>query len=115
MLSACGLVGLFVLSYGIKLALLGREALETWEPAYVYVLRLHELCVLVMVVGGAIALRQAYRLELPVDIVTGPARATPELARGVRLHRRAGFVALAAATLGVATAAYVLQGMYARL
>jgi len=115
MLTACTLVGLFVASYAVKLVLLGREALEEWEPSYLYVLRLHELCVLGMLVGGGIAVSQAYRLGMP----GAPMNATPEASaawnRGVRLHRRAGFAALISAALGVATAAYVLQGMYARL
>ena len=114
MLTSAALVGAFVLSYALKLLLLGRETLETWAPRYVNVLRVHEVCILFMLIGGGIAFRQAWRLHLPRS--AGSPEVTPDaLARGVRLHRRAGFVAVTAAALGVLTAGYVLQGMYARL
>jgi len=123
MLTACGLVVFFVLSYALKLGVLGREALQTWQPRYVYVLRLHEVCVLVMLVGGGVGLWQAHRLGLPVTSSSdptsaqalGPGIGADALASGLRLHRRAGFVALAGALCGVVTAAYVLFGMYMRL
>jgi uncharacterized membrane protein YozB (DUF420 family) len=101
MLAASGLVGLFLLAYVLKVAALGREALELWEPHFVWALRFHETCVLGMVVGGGRALwlgeRSGFR---------DPARA--------RAHRLAGRTAAVSALLGVASAAYVLVGMYLR-
>jgi uncharacterized membrane protein YozB (DUF420 family) len=113
---AVGLVVLFVASYAGKLALLGREDLAVWERSFVHVLRVHELCVLVMVPAGATSLRIALRLELerplrePRTGIDAPA-----LARSVHLHRRAGWVAIGAGALGVLTAGYVLLGFWQRL
>jgi uncharacterized membrane protein YozB (DUF420 family) len=119
MLAAAWLVVGFVVSYVVKLAALGRETLETWDSSYVVVLRVHELCVAVLVGAGALALWKALALGLPIASASRePARTTvrdPEtLFRGVRLHRRAGFLALGSATFGLATAAYVLFGMWTR-
>jgi uncharacterized membrane protein YozB (DUF420 family) len=101
MLGAATLVGLFLVSYVAKVALLGREQLELWAPRYVWTLRFHETCVAGMVLGGARALwlgaREGFR-----D------------ASRARAHRFAGRVALVSALLGVASAAYVLFGMYER-
>jgi len=108
MLAGAGLVVLFVASYGLKLAFLGREVLASWTTVQLWALRIHELCVFVMLVGGGIALRQALSLGLR----QGPGRGADPT--GIRLHRRAGFAALAGATAGVLTAAYVLLGMYER-
>jgi uncharacterized membrane protein YozB (DUF420 family) len=106
------LVVLFVLSYGVKLFVLGREHLELWEPRFRSVLRFHELCVLVMVLAGSRALWVATRrgLALPVSVERRDSRA-----RDARQHRLAGWTALCASALGAVTAAYVLYGMYARL
>lgn len=106
------LVGLFLLSYVAKVWLLGREALETWEPSFVHVLRLHELCVAFMVLGGGTALVLATTgrfAELPGP--SDPARRTQR----ARIHRAAGWTAVVSSVLGVVTAGYVLYGMYARL
>lgn len=101
MLSAAGLVGLFLVAYVAKVAALGREPLELWEPRYVHALRFHETCIAVMVLAGTRALwlgeRGGFR---------DPARAGS--------HRVAGRAAALSALLGVASAAYVLVGMYQR-
>jgi uncharacterized membrane protein YozB (DUF420 family) len=112
MKTAALLVVLFVVSYGVKLALLGREALELWEPRFRNVLRFHELCVLTMVLAGSRALYLATtrRLADPPTPNHVDARA-----RSARSHRRAGWTALVSSALGALTAGYVLYGMYARL
>lgn len=101
MLAAVVLVALFLVSYFAKVFLLGREQLEIWEASYIWTLRFHEACVLVMVLAGLRALwlgaRSGFR---------DPKRA--------RSHRLAGRTALVSAALGVLTATYVLFGMYAR-
>ena len=113
MLTASALVVGFELSYALKLVVLGREDLLRWSPAAVTVLRVHELCVFTMLVGGALAGARAWRLRRdPV--------ARGEIARGApaarwRGHRRAGWTAVTAAVLGVITAAIVLAGMYQRV
>jgi len=106
MLAASVLVGAFVLSYALKVAVLGREPIATWSPAAIWTLRVHELCVLVMLVGGAGAGLGAFRM-----------RAAPLAAEhaGVRAaHRRAGRAAVIAAGAGLVTAGVVLAGMYGR-
>jgi uncharacterized membrane protein YozB (DUF420 family) len=107
------LVAAFLGSYALKVALLGREPLELWEPFYVQVLRFHELCVAAMVAGGATALAQARRLGLPRG-AGSPALEPRRLERGLRLHRGAGWTAVVASALGLASAVVVLWGMYAR-
>jgi uncharacterized membrane protein YozB (DUF420 family) len=112
MKTAALLVVLFLISYLLKVETLGRELLATWEPQYVTVLRLHEAFVGAMVLSGGIALgvASAFGLEL-----RGRAASRDERSRGARLHRAVGLTAVAACALGVATAGFVLYGMYARL
>ncbi len=101
MLSAAALVALFLVSYLAKVSLLGREQLELWDPRYVWTLRFHEACVAILVLAGSRALwlgaREGFR-----D------------ASRARSHRRAGRTAVVSALLGVASAGYVLFGMYER-
>ena len=110
MWAGAALVVLFVLSYAAKLYWLGREALETWSPQLVTGLRVHEACVGVMLIAGVTAIAQAKRLDL--GAAASRTRALASLPAGVRLHRRAGWVAFAAGLCGLLTAAYVLCGMY---
>jgi uncharacterized membrane protein YozB (DUF420 family) len=113
MRAAAVLVGAFLLSYVLKLAFLGREEPGTWGRNAVWILRFHELCVLVMLVGGAVALALSRRLrgtKLFTRAATDPA-APPALSRR---HRFAGRSAVIGALLGATTAALVLTGMYAR-
>ena len=112
MKTAALLVLLFVLSYGVKLAVLGREALQLWEPRFVNVLRFHELCVATMVLAGSRALYLATTRHLADPPAPENAAAR---AHSARSHRRAGWTALVASALGAVTAGYVLYGMYARL
>ena len=110
MLTAGALVILFLVSFVLKLLLLGPEALDVWAPSFVYVLRLHEACVFTMLVAGTRAVYLAYKLRLAN--ADGSASHDP---RRRRSHRRAGWTALTAGTLGLLTSAYVLLGMYQRL
>ena len=105
MLISVGLLAVFLGSYVLKLGLLGREALETWRPVYVHVLRFHETCVAVMLLAGGTAVWLALRHRLD----TGGGEAATR-----RTHRRAGWTAFAAAVLGVFSAGVVLFGMYQR-
>ena len=108
MLSAASLVGLFLVSYIVKLVFLGREQLELWSPADVWVLRFHEACIACMVLGGVVAVFQAFKLGLLSE------RSHEFGAARTRFHRRAGWTAIVGASLGILAAAWVLQGMYAR-
>ena len=104
---ACGLILLFLMAYLGKLALLGREDLDTWHTSYVQVLRLHELCIFLMCVAGGIAGYLSLRLGLPDP-------PEPPEARLLRMHRRAGGGSVSFGLLAILTASYVLWGMYAR-
>jgi len=108
MLTAAALVLVFLLSYVCKTALLGYEELELWEPTFVYVLRVHEVCIFTMLLAGGTAVYLARRLRLAAGAESNPG------ARGLRRHRRAGWTALISGTLGLLTSAYVLFGMYQR-
>jgi uncharacterized membrane protein YozB (DUF420 family) len=110
MRAAAALVALFVLSYPIKLLWLGREPLASWEPRFVWVLRAHELCIAFMLLGGVTALVLAHRLRLAEPQHAGG----PATAAGLRLHRRAGWLGFVGALCALATAAYVLYGMFQR-
>jgi uncharacterized membrane protein YozB (DUF420 family) len=112
MLTASALVVGFVVSYALKLALLGREDLPRWSPGAVTVLRIHELCVFTMLLGGAFAGARAWRMRRD-PLARGE---VPRGAPGARwlAHRRAGWTAVTGAVLGVITAAVVLAGMYQR-
>jgi uncharacterized membrane protein YozB (DUF420 family) len=114
MITAGALVIGFIVSYCFKLAFLGREELSVWSSAALNTLRFHELCVLVMVMGGAVALRRGLALRstsAASDDRDGPPPAAGQIAG----HRLAGRVALCAVALGFASASLVLAGMYARL
>jgi len=113
MLAAAGLVGLFLASYVLKVIFLGREDLGLWSAPAVAVLRAHETCILLMLVAGATAGTRAWRFRR--SLPAGPLLPPSEVTRRGRLaHRRAGWTAVVASGLALATAAVVLAGMYAR-
>jgi len=107
------LVALFLVSYVVKLAVLGREDRGSWSPGAVGLLRFHELCVLVMLVAGSVALGLGRTLRRS-RAFSGEAADPEAPPRLVRRHHLAGRAAVAGALLGVATAALVLAGMYSR-
>lgn len=113
MIAAALLVLAFVVSYGVKLAVLGREQLELWSATDLWILRFHETCVALMLGGGAFALGRAWVLR-STRIVTGDPQDPSPRPGTLRWHRRAGWAALVGAVLGVASAGLVLEGMYAR-
>ena len=113
MLTAASLVGLFLLSYLAKLGLIGREDLASWEPASIWMLRIHELCVFTMLAAGAIAGTRALRLRRTRNATRDP-RDPPAPATLVRWHRGAGKTAVFAAALALGFAGLVLAGMYRR-
>ena len=114
MLVAVGLVVAFVVSYLLKLLFLGREDLDTWSDAAVWILRFHELCVFTMLISGGLALRRGLALARTrrfIDDEDAP-QALPADLRG---HGKAGRVAALAACLGLASACAVLASMYSRV
>lgn len=113
MLAAVTLVGIFLLSYVVKLASLGREDRSDWAPLDYTVLYVHESFVVAMLLGGAVALwwARGFREQLGEDGRLPEEGQT--LAGGVR-HRRIGRVAALGVLLAFVTALGVLAGMFAR-
>ena len=113
MLAAAALIGFFLGAYVLKLVFLGREDMASWSTLHVWVLRVHELCVLTMLLAGGLALRRGSALRTTRNATRDPndPPAEPAQARG---HRGAGKLAVGAAVLGLLTAAVVLAGMYER-
>ena len=110
---ASALVLAFLLSYVVKLMVLGRENMAVWSTVDVWVLRIHEVFVLQMVLAGAVAWLQARKL-LPTRLVTrDPKDPAPDPATA-KIHRVAGRTAVAGALLGFLLAFGVLFGMYVR-
>lgn len=113
MLIGVGLVLLFVLSYLIKLLLLGREDRSAWSSGDVWTLWIHELCVLAMLIAGGVAAWRGRKLATTRNNTLSPQDppAPAGLARG---HRLAGWAAVIAVLLAFLTASLVLAGMYRR-
>lgn len=111
MLTASVLVGVFLLSYLAKLALLGREDRGAWDQASLWTLYIHELCIAGMLLAAIVAVTRARRFG---KLQSGETPAPEARAEDRHFHRRAGRVAVAAGVLALLTAAGVLAGMYAR-
>ena len=103
----------FIGSYALKLTFLGREDLGRWSMLDLWTLRIHELCVLTMVIAGGVASWRGTRLARTRNATHAPADppAPPKLSSG---HRAAGWTAVVAVILGFLTAGLVLVGMYRR-
>lgn len=110
---ASWLVGAFLVAYVGKLVWIGREDMSVWSRFDLWVLRCHELCVAAMLVAGGLAWIQARRLE-GTRVVTRDARDPDADPKAVRLHHRAGWIAVVSALLGFVLAIGVLVGMFAR-
>ena len=111
MLAAASLVGLFLVSYVFKVAVLGKEDRSLWTGVDYAVLYVHELCIAAMLLGGGIAAFRAWRFRAALG--AGPGL-PPEPVPGGDAHRRAGWIAVVGAALAFVTAAGVLAGMFAR-
>ena len=112
MLAAGALVGLFLGSYLVKVAALGKEDRSAWSGLDYGVLYVHESCIAVMLLCGAYAGFRAFRFRRalpPGDLPPAARRAADR-----RGHRRAGWGAVVGAVLAFVTAAGVLVGMYGR-
>lgn len=108
------LVVVFVGSYLLKVQFLGREDLSVWSTLDVWVLRIHELFILQMLVGGSIAWIQARKLVKTRLVTHDPKDPTPD-PRTVRIHRLAGRTAVASSFFAFLFAIEILAGMYGRV
>jgi len=111
MLAAAAFVGLFLVSYLVKVAVLGREERGSWTAGWRWALYVHEACVAAMLVGAGVAVTRARRFGALRD---GEPPAPEAREHDLRVHRRAGRVAVAASVLALVMAAAVLAGMYTR-
>lgn len=113
MLTACALVGVFLVAYVAKVGVLGHEQLDAWSRRDRVLLRIHETFIAVMLLGGASAGARARRLGRTRNATLDPD--DPPAPHGLaRWHRRAGWVAVLAAAGGWVTALLLLIGMYQR-
>ena len=110
---ASWLVVAFLLSYVLKVLVIGREDMSVWSSFDVWVLRFHELFVISMLVAGSAAWIQSRKLVGTRIVTRDPKDPEPD-PRALRWHRRAGWSALLAALFGFALAIGVLAGMFQR-
>src|SRR5258705_11264999 len=76
MLVSTALVGLFLVSYGAKVAWLGKEDRSGWTGFDHAILGIHELCITAMLLAGGVALYRALRFQAKLrpgwSIPSGP-------------------------------------------
>ncbi len=110
---ASWLVVAFLLSYVLKVLVIGREDMSVWSSFDVWVLRFHELFVISMLGAGSAAWIQSRKLVGTRIVTRDPKDPEPD-PKALRWHRRAGWSALLGALLGFALAIGVLAGMFQR-
>ena len=113
MLAATALVGLFLLSYLLKVAWLGREDRSAWTAIDYAILYTHELCIAAMLVAGGTALFRGLRFQSRLR-PSWQIPAAPADLPGRDTHRRAGRVAAWAGAFAFLTAIGVWAGMLLR-
>jgi len=111
---ASWLIVAFLGAYVLKVVFLGKEDQSVWSQLDVWVLRIHELFVLFMLGGGAVAWIQSRKLVATRLVTHDPNDPMPD-ARVLRIHRIAGRVAVIGSVLAFVMAIGVLVGMAARL
>ena len=90
-------------------------ATKETEPGFTrWTLRFHELCVLLMLAGGALAYNRARSMKATRNVTRSPDDALAP-ASTLRIHRRAGWAGVVGSVLGLLSAAVVLAGMYQRM
>jgi uncharacterized membrane protein YozB (DUF420 family) len=114
MKTAAALVAGFLVIYPLKLLWFGRERLSEWSDQAVAILRIHELCVFAMVVGGLTALMLSRKMHRNRNQLTHRPDTPLASSRTLQRHRMAGWTAAIGAGLAFLTAAIVLLGMYER-
>ncbi len=110
---ACNLILFFAASYLVKVFVLGREDKSDWSAFHFAVLMVHESFIFIMLIAGGYARWLARQFG---DTLTAPLADLPEdLRRKRRRHAVSGKLTITCATLALATAAVVVQGMFARM
>ena len=107
------LVVAFLVSYLVKVQFLGREDMSAWTTLDLWVLRIHELFVTQMLIGGVVAWVQGRKL-LPTRLVThNPKDPVPD-SKTLQIHRIAGRTAVIGSILAFVMALGILTGMVLR-
>ncbi len=107
------LVVAFLASYLLKVQLLGREDMAAWTALDVWVLRIHELFVMQMLIGGALAWIQGRKL-LTTRLVTHDPNDPVADPKTLQIHRLAGRTGVIGSVLAFVMALGILAGMYLR-
>ena len=107
------LVVAFLGAYLLKVGVIGREDQSVWSNLDVWVLRIHELFVLFMIGGGAVAWIQGRKLALTQIVTHDPSDPTPD-AKIVLTHRVAGRAAVISSVFALVLAIGIFAGMVAR-
>jgi uncharacterized membrane protein YozB (DUF420 family) len=114
MKTAATLVICFLGVYPLKVLWFGRERLSEWSGQAILTLRIHEVCVFAMIVGGLTALILSRKMHPNRNRLTHLPDAPLASNRALTRHRIAGWTAAIGAGLAFLTAAIVLLGMYER-
>jgi uncharacterized membrane protein YozB (DUF420 family) len=114
MKTAATLVTCFLGAYPLKVLWFGRERLYEWSGQAVLTLRIHEVCVFAMIVGGLTALILSRKMHPNRNRLTHLPDAPLASNRALKKHRIAGWTAAIGAGLAFLTAAIVLLDMYER-
>jgi uncharacterized membrane protein YozB (DUF420 family) len=113
MITAAALVGFFLLSYVFKVTFLGKEDMSAWSSFHKTNLYVHESFVMLILLAGGFAIWRASKMAGMRNVTRNlEDPVAPEAL--VRLHTRAGWTVVVSAALGLATAAIILAGMFAR-
>lgn len=108
---AINLILFFVVSYVVKVLVLGREDRTNWSNFYLYTLYIHETFIALMLVTGAWARRLAYLFKASIG-----ADQLSEVQQAQRKrHAQLGKACILSALCGLFTATIILVGMASRL
>ena len=110
---ASWLIVAFLAAYVLKVVVLGREDQSVWTLLDVWVLRIHELFVMVMIGAGTVAWLQVKKIRGTRLVTHDPNDPKPD-PKVVRTHRIAGRTAVISAILALLWAIGVWVGMLAR-
>lgn len=111
---ASWLIVAFLGAYVLKVVVLGREDQSVWTSLDVWVLRIHELFVMLMIGAGTVAWLKAKQIVDTRLVTHDPNDPIPD-PKLVRTHRIAGRTAVISAVFAFLMAIGVLAGMFARL
>jgi uncharacterized membrane protein YozB (DUF420 family) len=103
----------FLGSYLLKVAILGREDMSVWSTLDVWVLRIHEVFVLQMLLGGSVAWIQGRKLLATRLVTHDPTDPMPD-PKTLQIHKLAGRTGVIGAVLACVMAIGILIGMFLR-